>query len=140
MSKFTEYSNLIITATENYQKKDSLKLDNPQTSQSSPVEIFSTLTFFLTKQRNKSLNQNKANYWDNVSIIMIQLHAKTILKPLKYLFELSLTVLLYQKTGEKAALFQTVEKKSKNYLKNYIPNSLLSILTKMLERLFSIFI
>ena len=53
---------------------------------------------------------------------MIQLHAKTILKPLKYLFELSLTVLLYQKTGEKAALFQTVEKKKQELLKELYTN------------------
>lgn len=38
----------------------------------------------------KNLNLNKAHGWNNVSIPMIQLRGKTIVTPLKYLFESSL--------------------------------------------------
>ena len=40
----------------------------------------------------KNLNLNKAHGWDNVSIHMMQLCGKSIGKPLKYLFESSLTM------------------------------------------------
>ena len=60
MRKFTECSNMIITATENYQKKDSLKLDNPRTSQSSPVKIFSTLTFFFSKTEKQKFESEQS--------------------------------------------------------------------------------
>ena len=35
----------------------------------------------------KNLNPSKAHGWNNVSIPMIQLRGKTIVTPLKYLFE-----------------------------------------------------
>ena len=45
----------------------------------------------------KNLNPNKAHGWDNVSISMMQLCSKSIVKPLKYLFESSLTAGLEEK-------------------------------------------
>ena len=39
----------------------------------------------------KNLNSNKAHGWDNASIRMMQLCGKSIVKPLKYLSESSLT-------------------------------------------------
>ena len=39
----------------------------------------------------KNLNPNKAYGWDNASIRMIKLCGKSIVKPLKYLFESPLT-------------------------------------------------
>ena len=58
----------------------------------------------------KNLNPNKAHGWDNVSIRMIQLCGKSIAKPLKYLFESSLTAGIFI---EEPILFQFTKKKAR---------------------------
>ena len=73
----------------------------------SPVVNSSTLSYFCYKIQKrisdteikeddilltiKNSNLNKAHGWDNVSTRMIQLCGKSTVKPLKYLFESSLT-------------------------------------------------
>ena len=86
-------------------------------SQCSPVVNSSTLPNFSCKTQKqisdfeikeddilliiKNLNSNKAHGWDNVSIRMIELCGKSILKPLKYLFESSLTVGIFPEDWKK---------------------------------------
>ena len=83
------------------------------TSQCSPVVNSSTLPNFCYKTQKrlidieikeddilliiKNLNPNKAYGWDNVSIRMIQLCGKSIVKPLKYLYESSLTAGIFSR-------------------------------------------
>ena len=96
------------------------------TSQCSPVVNSSTLPNFCYKIQKqisdievkvddilliiKNLNPNKAHGWDNVSIRMIQLCGKSIAKPLKYLFESSLTAGIFI---EEPILFQFTKKKAR---------------------------
>ena len=49
----------------------------------------------------KTLNSNNTHGWDNVSICMIQLCGKSIVKSLKYLFESSLTVGIFPENWKK---------------------------------------
>ena len=84
----------------------------------------------------KNLNPNKAHGWDNVSIRMIQLCGKSIVKPLKYLFESSLTAGIFPEDWKKANIIPVHKKESKNCLKNYRPPiTLLPIFSKIFERL-----
>ena len=83
----------------------------------------------------KNLNPNKAHVWDNVSIRVTQLCGKAIVKPLKYLFESSLTVGIFSQDWEKANIITVYKKGSKNCLKNYRPISLLPIFSKIFEKL-----
>ena len=83
----------------------------------------------------KNLNPNKAHGWDNVSIRMIQLCGKSIVKPLKYLFESSLTAGIFPEDWKKANIIPVHKKESKNCLKNDRPISLLPIFSKIFEKL-----
>ena len=83
----------------------------------------------------KNLNPNKAHEWDNVSIRMIQLCGKSIAKPLKYLFESSLTAGIFPEDWKKANIIPVHKKESKNCLKNYRSKSLLPIFSKVFEKL-----
>ena len=83
----------------------------------------------------KNLNPNKAHGWDNVSIHMIQLCGKSIAKPLKYLFELSLTAGIFPEDWKKANIISVQKKESKSCLKNYRPISLPPIFSKVFEKL-----
>ena len=49
----------------------------------------------------KNLNPNKAPGWDNVSILMIHLCGKSIVKPLKYLFKSFLTAGIFPEDWKK---------------------------------------
>ena len=197
MSKSTEYSNLIVTAKENYQKKMAEKLDNPFTvlksywsipnnllgkrkttnipplivndfvvsdfiakvnllnnfyaSQYFPVVNSSTLPNFCYKTQKqisdteikeddilliiKNLNPNKVYGRDNVSIRMVQLCGKSIVKPLKYLFGLSLTAGIFPEDWKKGNIIPVYKKESKNCLQNYRPTSLIPIFSKIFERI-----
>ena len=112
---------------------------------------FSTLTNFCYKTQKrtsnieikeddilliiKNLNPNKAQRWDNVSIRMIQVCGKSIVKPLKYLCQLSLAAGIFPEDWVKGNIIPVYKKESKNYLKNYRPVSLLPIFSKIFERL-----
>ena len=65
---------------------------------------------------------------------MIQLCGKSIAKPLKYLFESSLTAGIFPEDWKKANTIPVHKKESKNCLKNYRPISLLPIFSKIFEK------
>ena len=120
-------------------------------SQCSPVVNYSTLLNFSYKTQKrvsdieikeddilliiKNLNPNKAHGWDNVSIRMIQRCVKSILTPLKLLFESSITADIFPEDWKKRNIIPVQKKESKNCLKNYRPISLLPIFSKIFERL-----
>ena len=103
-------------------------------SQYSPVVNSSTLPNFsykIQKRINnieikedhvlliiKNLNPNKAHEWDNVSIHVIQLCGKPIVKPLKYLFESSVTAGIFPEHWKKGNTIPVKKKESQNCLKN----------------------
>ena len=137
------------------QKKANL-FNNFFTSQCTPVVNSSTLCNFCCKTQKqisdieikeddilliiKKLNLDKAHGWDNVSICMIQLCGKSIVKPLKYLFESSLTAGIFPEDWKKANIIPVDKKESKNCLKNYRSINLLSIFSKIFGKLiFNVF-
>ena len=83
----------------------------------------------------KNLNPNKAHGWNNVSVRMIKLCGKSIVKALKYLFESSLTAGIFPEDWKKANIIPVHKKESKNCLKNYRSKSLLPIFSKVFEKL-----
>ena len=103
-------------------------------SQDSPVVNSSTLPNFSYKIQKgisnieikedhvlliiKNLNPNKVHEWDNVSIRMIQLCGKPIVKPLKYLYESSLTAGIFPEHWKKGNTIPVQKKESQNCLKN----------------------
>ena len=83
----------------------------------------------------KNLNPNKSRGWDNISIRMITLCGKSIVYPLKLIFEASLQGGLKKANCLKKANVVPVDKKEyKNLMKNYRPISLLPIFGKIFER------
>ena len=126
-------------------------LNNFFTSQCSPVVNSSTLPNFCYKTQKrissieineddilliiKNLNPNKAHGWDNVYIRMIQPCGKSIVKPLNYLSESSLTAGIFPEDWKKANFIPFYKNESKNCLKNYRAISLLPIFSKILKRL-----
>ena len=83
----------------------------------------------------KNLDANKAHGWDNCFIRLIQLCGKSIAKPLKYLFESSLTTGIFPEYWKKANIIPVHKKESKDCLRNYKPISLLLIFSKIFEKL-----
>ena len=61
----------------------------------------------------KNLNPTKEHGRDNVSIHMIQLCGKSIVKPLKYLFESSLTAGIFPEDWKKGNIISVYKKESK---------------------------
>ena len=125
-------------------------LNNFFTSQCSPVVNSSTLPNFCYKTQKrisdieikeddilliiKNLNPNKAHGWDNVFIRIIQLCGKSIAKPLKHLFESSLTIGIFPEDWKKAKIIPVHKKESKNCLKNYRQISLLPIFSEKFQK------
>ena len=66
---------------------------------------------------------------------MMYLCGKSIVKPLKYLFESSLTAIIFPEDWKKANIISVHKKESKNCLNNYRPIRQLSIFSKIIERL-----
>ena len=108
MSNSIEFSNLIITGKEHYEKKMAEKLDNPFTApKACRYQILAHYLFFSYKTQKRIsdfeikeddilliitiVNPNKAHGWDNVSIRLNQRCGKSVVKFLKYLFVSSLT-------------------------------------------------
>ena len=83
----------------------------------------------------KTLNPNKAHEWDNVFIRMIQQCGKSVIKPLKFLFESSVTAGIFPEDWRKGNIIPVHKKEIKNCLKNYRSISLLPIVSKIFERL-----
>ena len=118
------------------------------TAQCSPVLNSSTLSSFSYKTEKrisnfdkteddiplifKNLNPTKSHGWDNIPIRIIQLSGKSIVKPLKYLFESFLTAgIIFPED----CIISVHKKESKNRLKNYGPINLLPIFSKISGRL-----
>ena len=83
----------------------------------------------------KNLNPNKAHGLDNVSTCMIQLCGKFIVRPLKYLFESSLTAGIFPEDWRKGSIIPVYKKGRRNSQQNYRPISLFPIFCKIIERL-----
>ena len=83
----------------------------------------------------KSLNANKAHGHDDISIRMLKLSQKSILKPLKLIFENCLKTRLFPDQWKKANVVPMHEKGDKQLIENYRPVSLLTICGKVFERL-----
>ena len=82
----------------------------------------------------KNLNPNKSHGWDNTSIRMIKLCEKSIVYPLKLIFEASLQGGEFTDYWKQANAVPVHKKESKNLVKNYRPISLLPIFGKIFER------
>ena len=83
----------------------------------------------------KSLDANKAHGHDDISIRMLKLSHKSILKPLKLLFENCLRTGIFPDQWKKANIVPIHKKGDKQLLKNYRPVSLLPICGKVFERI-----
>ena len=82
----------------------------------------------------KSLNANKAHEHDDIPIRMLKLSQKSILKPLKLIFENCLRTRLFPDQWKKANLVPIHEKGDKQLIENYRPVSLFPICGKIFER------
>ena len=81
----------------------------------------------------KSLDANKAHGHDDISIRMLKLSQKSILKPLKLIFENCLRTTLFRDQWKKANVVPIHKKGYKQLLENYRLVSLLPICDKILE-------
>ena len=78
---------------------------------------------------------NKSNGWDNLSVRMIKLCSKSIIYPLKIIFEASLQKGTFPSCWKKANVVPVHKKEDRNLIKNCRPISLLPILGKIFERI-----
>ena len=83
----------------------------------------------------KSLDANKAHGHDDISIRMLKLSQKSILKPLKLIFENCLRTRLFPDQWKKANVVPIHKKGDKQLIENYRPVSFLPISGKAFERL-----
>ena len=83
----------------------------------------------------KSVDVNNAHGHNDISIRMLKLSHKSILEPLKLLFENCLWTGIFPDRWKKANIFQFTKKDDKQLLKNYRPVSLLPIWGKIFERI-----
>ena len=83
----------------------------------------------------KSLDANKAHGHDDISIRMLKLTQKSILKPLKLIFENCLRTRLFPDQWKKANVVPIHKKGDKQLTEYYRPVSLLPICGKVRERL-----
>ena len=78
---------------------------------------------------------NKAHGWDHLSIIMIKACGNSISLPLKLIFKSMINKGVFPEDWKNSNLVPIHEKESKNLIKNYRLISLLSIFSKLFERL-----
>ena len=83
----------------------------------------------------KSLDANKADGYGDISIRMLKLSRKSILKPLKRIFENFLRTRLFPNQWKKVSVVPIHKKDDKRLIENYRPISLLQICVKVFERL-----
>ena len=83
----------------------------------------------------KSLNANKAHEHDDIPIRMLKLSQKSILKPLKLIFENYLRTRLFLDQWKKANVVPIHKKSDQQLIENYRPVSLLPICGKIFELL-----
>ena len=80
-----------------------------------------------------SLNPNKANGHDNISIRMLKICGNTICKPLDLIFNQALTTGVFPSEWKKGNIVPCYKKGDKQNIKNYRPVSLLHICGKILK-------
>ena len=83
----------------------------------------------------QSLNPDMAHGWDDISVRMIKLCDKTLVFPLKLIFENCLRQGVFPEKWKKANVVPFHKKNEKNLKENYRPISLLPIFGKILEKL-----
>ena len=82
----------------------------------------------------KNLDPAKAHGCDNISIKIIKICSESLTVPLRIIFEQSLKEGRFLEIWTKANIVPVHKKEDKNLLKNYRPVSLLSIFSKIFER------
>ena len=80
-----------------------------------------------------SLNINKAHGWDDVSTRMVRICGKSLVKPLSYIFNLSLQSGTFPSQWKKGNVVPVYKKGDKSIAKNYRPVSLLPV-SKLFEK------
>ena len=83
----------------------------------------------------RALNVNKAHGPDDISIRMIEICDKSLLKPLTDLFENSIESFCYPDNWKKSFIILVHKKNVKQLVKIYRPISLLSIFGKIFEKI-----
>ena len=81
----------------------------------------------------KNLNVNKAHGWDHLSIIIIKACGNSISLP--FIFKSMINEGVFPEDWKNSNVVPIHEKESKNLIKNYRLISLLSIFSKLFERL-----
>ena len=83
----------------------------------------------------RSLNIHKAHGYDDISIRMIKICDKSLLKPLIILFKNSTKSSHYADIWKRSNIIHVHKKKDKQLVKNYRPISLLPIFGKIFEKI-----
>ena len=81
------------------------------------------------------MNVNKSHGHDDVSIRMIKMCDKSLLRPLSIIFRNSLKSSIYPSTWKKANVIPVHKKDEKQCVNNYRPVSLLPVFGKIFEKL-----
>ena len=82
----------------------------------------------------RALDVNKAHGWDDISIRMVKLCGKTLVKPLMSIFSFSLTSGKFPSNWKMGNVVPVHKKGDKSQVKNYRPVSLLPIFSKLFEK------
>ena len=83
----------------------------------------------------RALNVNKAHICDDISIRMIKICDKSLLKPLILLFENSIKDSCYPDIWKRSNIIPVHKKNDKGFVNTYRPISLLPIFGKILEKI-----
>ena len=83
----------------------------------------------------KNLEANKSHGHDMLSICMLKLCGESIYKPLNLIFKSCLKTCQFPQDWKKANVVTVFKKGGKQFLKNYRPISLVTIIGKFFERL-----
>ena len=83
----------------------------------------------------KKINPGNAHRWKNISIRMIQLCRKAVVEPLRVLFFSFVEEGTYPDDWKKSNVVSILKKESKNFIKNYRPISLLSVFSKVFQKI-----
>ena len=83
----------------------------------------------------RSLDSNKAHGWDEISIQMVKMCDRSLVKPLMKIFQSSLDSCIFPEMWKKANVIPVYKNKGdKSVVKNYRPVSLLPIFGKLFEK------
>ena len=83
----------------------------------------------------KSLDTNKPNRWDNISIKIIKMCGESLALPLKVIFEAALNDGVFPDEWKKGNIVPVHKKDLKNMLINYRPITLLPIFANIFEKI-----